>query len=144
MNTRPKELSTATLQMSAQPAVSQGHYYTYNFYALHTNHLPTFLKRIAANSVSGNSASFINLSLVPQPPPSSTTPTHPHLVATFASSMPPPITPTTHHVGCPPPSHDNQRGNAMSPIEQPATSMRGNDDGNLSCHVAVGDVAARR
>jgi len=44
LNTQPKELSTATLQISAQPAVPQGHHYTYKFYALHTNHLPTFLK----------------------------------------------------------------------------------------------------
>jgi len=130
LNTRPKELSTATPQMSAQPAVPQGYCYTYKFYALHTNHLPTFLKRIVANSVSGNSAHHSSISLVRQPPPSSTTPTHPHLIATFAPSTPPPIMPTTHHVGRPPPSHDDRRGNAMSPIEQPATSTRGNDDGN--------------
>jgi len=83
--------------MSAQPAVPQGYCYIYIFYALHTNHLPTFLKRIAANSVSGNSAHHSSISLVRQPPPSSTMPTHPHLVATFASLTPPPIMPTTHH-----------------------------------------------
>ena len=64
MNTQPKEFSTATLQMSTQPAVPQGHYYTYKFYALHTNHLPTFLKRIAANSVSGNSAHHSSIFLL--------------------------------------------------------------------------------
>jgi len=66
-------------------------------------------------------------------------PTHPHLVATFASLTPPPITPTTHHVGRPPPSHDDRRGNATSPIEQPATSMRGNNNGNPSCQMMDND-----
>jgi len=28
--------------------------------------------------------------------------------------------------------HDDQRGNATSPTEQPATSMQGNNDGNPS------------
>jgi len=71
-------------------------------------------------------------------------PTHLHLIATFASSTPPPITPTTHHIGRPPPSHDDQRGNATSPIEQWATLMRGNDDGNPSCHIAVSNMATRQ
>jgi len=122
--------------MSAQPVVPQGHYYMYKFYVLHTNHLPTFLKRIAANSVSGNSAHhssilllFLNRHHDPQCP---CTPT-----------LSPPITPTTHHVGHPQPSQDDRCGNAMSPIEWSATLMQGNNDGNPSCHVTVSDMATK-
>jgi len=113
LNTRPKELSTATLQMSAQPAIPQGHYYMYKIYALYQpfTHLPK--KDCGKFREWEFCPSLIHLSLVPQPPPSSTMPMHPHLIPTFASSMLPPIMPTTHHVGRPPPSHDDQRGNAM-------------------------------
>jgi len=69
---------------------------------------------------------------------------HPHLVTTFTSLTPPPIMPTTHHIGHPQPSQDNWHGNVTSPIEWLATSMWGNNDGNPSCHIAVSGMATKR